>query len=33
MAVAPLPNVRTVLDYAVTAIPPEKILLGVPNYG
>ncbi len=33
MAVAPLPNVRTVLDYAVTVIPPEKILLGVPNYG
>lgn len=33
MAVAPLPNVRAVLDYAVTAIPAEKILLGVPNYG
>lgn len=33
MAVAPLPNVRAVLDYAVTAIPPEKIFLGVPNYG
>ncbi len=33
MAVAPLPNVRAVLDYAVTEIPPEKILLGVPNYG
>ena len=33
MAVAPLPNVRAVLDYAVTAIPPEKILLGIPNYG
>ncbi len=33
MAVAPLPNVRAVLDYAVTAIPPKKILLGVPNYG
>ncbi len=33
MAVAPLPNVRTVLDYAVTEIPPEKLLLGVPNYG
>lgn len=33
MAVAPLPNVRAVLDYAVTLIPPEKIMLGVPNYG
>ena len=33
MAVAPLPNVRAVLDYAVTAIPAEKILLGIPNYG
>lgn len=33
MAVAPLPNVRQVLDYAVTAISPSKILLGIPNYG
>ena len=33
MAVAPLPNVREVLDYAVTEIPTEKLLLGVPNYG
>lgn len=33
MAVAPLPNVRQVLDYAVTVIPPEKIYLGIPNYG
>ena len=33
LAVAPLPNVRAVLDYAVTEIPPEKIFLGVPNYG
>jgi len=33
MAVAPLPSVRAVLDYAVTEIPPEKILLGIPNYG
>lgn len=33
MAVAPLPNVRAVLDYAVTVIPAEKIFLGVPNYG
>ena len=33
MAVAPLPNVRSVLDYAVTAIPASKIFLGIPNYG
>ena len=33
MAVAPLPNVRQVLDYAVTEIAPEKIYLGIPNYG
>ena len=33
MAVSPLPNVRQVLDYAVTEIPPAKILLGISNYG
>ena len=33
MAVSPLPNVRAVLDYAVTEIPPSKILLGLSNYG
>jgi len=33
MAVAPLPNVRAVLDYAVTEIPPSKIFLGISNYG
>ncbi len=33
MAVAPLPNVRRVVEYALTEIPPEKIWLGVPNYG
>ncbi|NLP25868.1 MAG: sporulation protein [Clostridiales bacterium] len=33
MAVAPLNSVKTVLDYALTEIPPEKILLGIPNYG
>ena len=33
MAVAPLPNVRAVLDYAVTEIEPGQILLGIPNYG
>lgn len=33
MAVAPLPNVRQVVEYAVTQIPREKIMLGIPNYG
>lgn len=32
-AVSPLDKVRRVVDYGVTAIPPEKIFLGVPNYG
>ena len=32
-AVAPLDKVRAVVDYALTEIPAEKILLGVPNYG
>ncbi|MGK0468221.1 glycoside hydrolase family 18 protein [Clostridium sp.] len=33
MAVAPLNAVTRVLDYAVTAIPSNKILMGIPNYG
>ncbi len=33
LAVAPLPNVRAVIDYALTEIPAEKIFLGIPNYG
>ena len=33
MAVAPLPNVRAVLDYAVREIAPGKIFLGIPLYG
>ena len=33
MAVAPLPSVRQVLDYAVTRMPREKIYMGIPNYG
>lgn len=33
MAVAPLPSVRRVLDYALTEIPADKIFLGIPNYG
>lgn len=33
MAVAPLNQVRRVINYAVTAIPRQKILMGIPNYG
>lgn len=33
MAVAPINKVREVVEYAVTEIPPEKIDLGIPNYG
>ena len=33
MAVAPLPQVRRVLDYALTEMAPEKVFLGVPTYG
>jgi len=33
MAVAPLNNVRRVVEYALTEIPAEKINLGIPNYG
>lgn len=32
MAVAPLNLVEDVIRYAVTVIPSEKILLGIPNY-
>lgn len=33
MAVAPIHQVRQVVDYAVTRIDPSKIDLGIPNYG
>ncbi len=33
MAVAPINNVERVLAYAVTEIPPEKLLMGIPLYG
>lgn len=33
MAVAPLPNVRQVVEYALSEMPAEKIWLGIPNYG
>ncbi len=33
MAVSPIKPVRDVVDYALTRIPAEKILLGISNYG
>jgi len=33
MAVAPVNEVRKVLNYAVSAIPRRKIFMGIPNYG
>lgn len=33
LAVSPIPNVRHVLDYAVTRIAPNKIFEGISNYG
>jgi spore germination protein len=33
MAVAPINQVKKILDYAVTVIPSEKIFMGIPNYG
>ena len=32
MAIAPINKVRQVLDYAVTEIPKNQILMGIPNY-
>ncbi len=33
MAVAPINQVRRVLDYAITVIPRRKIMMGMPLYG
>jgi len=33
LAVAPLNEVKKILDYAVTVIPSKKIFMGIPNYG
>lgn len=33
MAVAPLPQVRQVVEYALTEFSPEQLYLGIPNYG
>ena len=32
MATAPLASVRRVLEYGITEIDPDKILMGIPNY-
>ena len=32
MAIAPINNVRQVLEYALTEIPANEIFLGIPNY-
>lgn len=33
MAVAPPDAVRRVIEYGLSEIPSEKILMGIPNYG
>ncbi|MDF2617030.1 MAG: putative glycosyl hydrolase, partial [Sedimentibacter sp.] len=33
MAVAPIDKVREVLDYAINEIDPDKMYMGIPNYG
>lgn len=33
MSVQPIEEVRKVLTYAVSEIPSQKILMGMPNYG
>lgn len=33
MAVAPLPQVRQVVEYALTEFYPNQLYLGIPNYG
>ncbi|MDP4088762.1 MAG: glycoside hydrolase family 18 protein [Bacillota bacterium] len=33
LAVAPLNEVRKVIEYAISVIPPKKIMMGIPLYG
>ncbi|HBM74512.1 MAG TPA: spore gernimation protein [Clostridiaceae bacterium] len=33
MAVSPLPQVREVMEYAVSVVPKDKIMMGIPLYG
>lgn len=33
LPVSPINEVRRVIDYALTEIPPQKLFVGIPNYG
>ena len=33
LPIAPVPSVRRVIDYALSRIPSEKLILGISNYG
>ncbi len=33
MAVSPLPQVRKVMEYAVSVVPKDKVMMGIPLYG
>ena len=33
LPVSPINEVRRVIDYARTEIPPQKLFVGIPNYG
>lgn len=33
MAVSPLPQMRGVMEYAITVVPKAKIMMGMPLYG
>ena len=33
MAVAPIDNVAQVVSFATSVVPPDKIFMGIPNYG
>jgi Predicted glycosyl hydrolase len=33
MAVSPLPQMRNVMQYAISVVPKEKIMMGIPLYG
>ena len=33
MAISPIKRIKEVLGYTISVMPPEKIILGIPNYG
>ena len=33
MAVAPINKVEQVVRFAVSQVPPDKLFMGIPNYG